>query len=359
MSDPDTDVWATIDAALPLLGAGDASSACKDLAQHLASAGELLEIPDAGDGPELVCVDGAVASEQTDTLVWIAAVATSSRRDAVRRKTAVAPVSSSTDLLKSAVMALCEMSMARQVCDEVGEAWMDGGLVTPLMSLSAALAIPDPATSAQLCDVLDAVDGAGIVEDYVHFALQGGLSALPKQDTATSYCEAWAGDDGLSHTTRNWVARQRDRTVAGLVVPPGQFLTARHGVEALRVEASPSRRGDSRAAQWAHRIDTLLGQWRSWVQPRVLYCSPADGLPGRAIKVEFTYAGGDERELAGRRATQASTGVAGTRVLEPIEQYWVDAYAKSEVQGLLAELVSAATDRLATEHPSAVRHYRT
>lgn len=359
MSDHDTDVWDTIEAALPLLGAGDAASACKDLASHLKSSGELAAIPDVGDGPELVCVDGAVASEQTDTLVWIAAVATSSRRDTVRRKTAVAPVSSSTDLLKSAVMALCEMSMARQVCDEVGEAWMDGGLVTPLMSLSAALSIPDPATSAQLCNALDAVDGAGIVEDYIHFALHGRLAALPKQDTATSYCEAWAKNDRLTDTTRNWVARQRDRTVAGLVVPPGQFLTARHGIEALRVEASPSRRGDRRAAQWAHRIDTLLDQWRSGVQPQVLYCSPLDGVPGRSIKVEFTFGDSDSLQLAGRRAAQASIGVTGTRVLEPIEQYWVDAYAKSEVQGLLVELVGMATDRLAEDHPSAVRHYRT
>lgn len=358
MTDLDTDVRDTINSAMPLLGAGDAASACADLAAMLQGSAHIADIPEVSDIPELVCVDGAVASEQTDTLVWVAAVAASSRRDDVRRKTAVIPVGSSTDAFKSAVMALCEMSMARQVCDEMGQAWMDGGLVTPLMSLSAALAIPDIATSAQLCEVLDSVDGAGIVEDYIHFALNGRLAALPKQDTATAYCEGWSGHPRLADSTRTWVARQKDRTVAGIVIPPGKYLAARHGGEALRVEASPSRRGDRRAAHWAHRIDSLLNEWRNGVQAHVLYCSPPDGVPGRAIKVEYT-AVDDDPQLAGLHAAQASAGVAGTRVIEPVEQYWVDAFAKSEVQGLLAELVTAATDALAEQHPSAVRHYRT
>ncbi|MFL0579468.1 hypothetical protein [Dietzia sp. 179-F 9C3 NHS] len=357
------DIAATIAAAEGLLGVTDSAAAYTDLTSYLRQAGLLTDLPPLPEtGSAMVCVDGAVAAEQTDTLAWIAAVATDSSSMLVRRKTMVVPVSSALDQVRSAVMALCEMSVAVELFDNDTPAWMDGGLVTPLLSVATGVQSADADTATALCDLLDAVDAAAIIDGYIDYATQGTVAALPKQDTASTYCTEWAAVEELREPTRSWLSRRRDRAVAAAVVPAGQFLVPRHGVEALRVSARPPRCGHRRATAWAHLLDDLLADWRDLVRPWVTYAVPAGASIGRAVKIEFTtpaQAGMDEvAALAGQRAAQACAGLTGTRVIEPYQQYVVDQAAKSEVRGLLARLVGQAQAALMAHHPSAVSRFR-
>ena len=310
----------------------------------------------------MVCVDGAVAAEQTDTLAWIAAVATDSSSRIIRRKTAVAPVSSGLDQFRSAVMALCEMSVAVELNDLKVPTWMDGGLVTPLLSVATGLQVADRDTATLLCDLMDSVDAAGIIDGYIDHATQGSISALPKQDTAATFCAEWSAIDELPERTRAWLARRRDRAVAASVVGPGQFLVPRAGVEALRVAAKAPASGHPRATAWARQLEALLTDWREMVNPWVTYAVPDGASVARAVKIEFTTPADADHEqvvdAAGQRAAEACAGVVGTRVVEPYQQYVVDQRAKSEVRGLLSGLVGQAQAVLLEQHPGAVSRFR-
>lgn len=356
------DITSTVAAAESLLDVTDSAAAQADLANHLRAQQLTATLPAVGDADALVCVDGAVATEQTDTLAWIAAVATDSGSRTVRHKTMVVPVSSALDQVRSAVMALCEMSVAVELFDSGIPAWMDGGLVTPLLSVATGVQSADSDTATALCDLLDAVDAQVIIDAYIDHATQGAVSALPKQDTATSFCLDWSTDDRLHEQTRSWLTRRRDRAIATSVLAPGQYLTPRPGTEALRVAAKAPQCGHRRATAWARHIDELLTDWRELVHPAVTYAVPDDAALGRAVKIEFTapeHTGHDELiALAGVRAAQACSGLTGTRVIEPYQQYVVDQLAKSEVQGLMSRLLSQAQEALMGEHPEAVTRFR-
>lgn len=358
--DASPDIAATVAVAHALMGDGDAAAATEELTAALARTDAITAVQPHPEVDAMVCVDGALAIEHSDALAWIAAVATDSTHTTLRTKTAVAPISSTVDAFSSAVMALCEMSIAREVCDEVGHAWMDGGLVTPLLSVVTGLLIEDRDTNRILCDVLADVDGAGIIEDYLHFATCGQIAALPKQDTAATFCAHWRSSlDGLAPPTRAWLGRQRDRTVAGLLLAAGHMLAPRPGVEALRVEAKIPPHADPRAEDWLSGIEELLADWRAEVKPAVTYLAPTAATTGRATKIEFTYTDDVDRDqMAALRAAQVDAGIVGSRVIEPVAQYAVDRHAKTEVKGLLAELLTAADSAFA-QSPSAVRRYRT
>lgn len=357
------DIAATIAAAETMIGATSSADAHADLAGYLRDEQLALPLPELNaEDAAMVCVDGAVACEQTDTLAWIAAVATDSTSRVMRRKTMVVPVSSSMDQVRSAVMALCEMSVAVELYDCGIDAWMDGGLVTPLLSVATAVQSADPQTATALCDLLDEVDAAAIIDGYIDHATQGSMSALPKQDTANSFCLAWSQADALDEQTRLWLPRRRDRTVAAAALGDGQFLSPRRGVEALRVAAKAPRSGHRRAAEWARVLEELMADWRELVHPWVTYAVPAGSAIGRAVKVELTApataSSTDVAELAGLRAGQACGGLTGSRVIEPYQQYVVDYLAKTEVRGLLSRLVGQAQSALMRDHPGAVSHFR-
>ncbi|PZU00895.1 MAG: hypothetical protein DI630_13450 [Gordonia sp. (in: high G+C Gram-positive bacteria)] len=357
------DITATIAAAETLIGTTSSADACTDLAAYLRNQQLVSPLPELdADQAAMVCVDGAVASEQTDALAWIAAVATDSTSRVMRRKTMVVPVSSIMDQVRSAVMALCEMSAAVELYDAGIDAWMDGGLVTPLLSVATAVQSADQQTATALCDLMDAVDAAEIIDGYIDHATQGSMSALPKQDTANSFCLSWSGAAELDEQTRAWLPRRRDRIVAASVLEPGQFLVPRRGVEALRVAAKAPRSGHRRATAWARVLEDLMADWRELVHPWVTYAVPAGSTLGRAVKIELTAAAtasdSDVLELAGLRAGQACAGLTGSRVIEPYQQYVVDHLAKTEVRGLLSRLVGQAQSVLMRDHPGAVSHFR-
>lgn len=357
------DITATIAAAESLIGATSSADACADLAAYLRAQNLMSPLPTlTADQAAMVCVDGAVASEQTDALAWIAAVATDSTSKVMRRKTMVVPVSSAMDQVRSAVMALCEMSAAVELYDYGIDAWMDGGLVTPLLSVATAVRSADQQTANALCDLMDAVDAAAIIDGYIDHATQGAVSALPKQDTASSFCLTWSGAESLDEQTRQWLPRRRDRMIAAAVLEPGQFLAPRRGMEALRVAAKPPQSGHRRATAWARILEDLMADWRELVHPWVTYAVPAGSTMGRAVKVELTAkataSDSEVLELAGLRAGQACAGLAGSRVIEPYQQYVVDDLAKTEVRGLLSRLVGQAQAVLMREHPGAVSHFR-
>lgn len=357
------DITATIAAAEMLIGASNSADAYADLADYLREQQLASPLPElSAEQSSIVCVDGAVASEQTDALAWIAAVATDSTSTVMRRKTMAVPVSSAMDQVRSAVMALCEMSAAVELYDSGIDAWMDGGLVTPLLSVATAVQSADHQTATALCDLMDEVDAAAIIDGYVDHATQGSVSALPKQDTANSFCLSWSEAEALDEQTRVWLPRRRDRTVAAAALEPGQFLSPRRGVEALRVAAKQPRSGHRRATAWARALEELMADWRELVHPWVTYAVPAGSTLGRAVKVELTApataSDHDIAELAGLRAGQACAGLAGSRVIEPYQQYVVDHLAKNEVRGLLSRLVGQAQAALLRDHPGAVSHFR-
>lgn len=195
------DIAATIAAAETMIGATSSADAHADLAGYLRDEQLALPLPELNaEDAAMVCVDGAVACEQTDTLAWIAAVATDSTSRVMRRKTMVVPVSSSMDQVRSAVMALCEMSVAVELYDCGIDAWMDGGLVTPLLSVATAVQSADPQTATALCDLLDEVDAAAIIDGYIDHATQGSMSRCPNRTRRTR--SAWRGRRPTPWTSR-------------------------------------------------------------------------------------------------------------------------------------------------------------
>lgn len=351
------DVDATVGAARVLIGSEDASSARAEVRSMLEHADVFLPAGETVGTSR--CVDGAVAVEQAESLAWIAAVAADNRKHIVRPKTAVVPVSSAVEHVSSATMALCELSVALDVCDQDGRVWLDGGLVTSLLSISAALHVPDAITRHAFCDLLDAVGADSIVDDFVDYAATGALVALPKQDTATSYCTTWASEDGIGDNTQRWLSRQRDRAVAGSIMPRGTFLAPRFGVEARRLEVKPLGTADARAEAWISTLDAAAAAWREHVRPYVAYLAPAKGPAGRAVKIECTVADGDDpTAVVAAHAAEINAAIKGSRIIEPYQQHLVDQAVKREVPGVLSELVGAARQALSDAHPEAVRHYR-
>jgi len=124
------DTTPVIGDALKLLGRTDPNA--RDNLTTALTAQDLIKTHRALSPQPLVCVDGAVASTQTDVLLWTAATAANSDNDHSIIHQGVAPIGPSTDRLRSAMMALCEMEMALYASKSAETVWMDGGLARPL-----------------------------------------------------------------------------------------------------------------------------------------------------------------------------------------------------------------------------------
>lgn len=77
-----------------ILGTADPHSPTR-LREHLLAKGEISDYSHFSTPQPLVCVDGALATHQTDVLVWVAAAASDSESTSTARTVAVAPVSTS------------------------------------------------------------------------------------------------------------------------------------------------------------------------------------------------------------------------------------------------------------------------
>ncbi|MBM4568990.1 hypothetical protein GS489_00335 [Rhodococcus hoagii] len=273
----------------------------------------------------------------------------------------VLPVSPSVERARSMLMALCELAAALQTVDTNHVAWVDGSLATPLISIATGLLVIDPVIAEIVCATLADCGADDLVADYVHFALQGRLRALPKQDTASGFCQMWAQQIGEAG---DWLATQSDRITATGVLEPGEYLGPRPAVEALRVAAKTSADAPRAVRAWAQTIDDILEHWRQELHAYVTYVLPASA-PMRAVKIEYTLpaetpsldAAADD--LAAVLAARAGETMIGTRVLEPLPQHQADSLAKRDVTALITQLVGAASTAFRDTHPAAVRHYRT
>jgi hypothetical protein len=273
----------------------------------------------------------------------------------------VMPVGSHTDRTRSMLMALCELASALQTVDLHGEVWMDGSLATPLISIATGLLVTDETAMSLVCDALAEYNADGLVGDYIHYASLGKIRALPKQDTASGFCELWARQVTDPELVA-WLMTQRDRMIATDILAAGQFLAPRRASEAGRVEAKVPAAASAEARAWAGTLDELLAYWRNDVAAYVTYALPASAT-SRAVKVEFTVdADADDSailELAGEVSARAGESMLGARIREPLPQHKADSRAKRQVTSLVTSLTSAAQVRFRHTHPAAVRHYRT
>ncbi|WP_137726576.1 hypothetical protein [Prescottella subtropica] len=349
--------------AAQLLDSIDPQQRRHELRDHLTATHAVRVVPDHPDPtePALICVDGAVAHDQTDALVWIAAVGVNSTSTVNVPATMVLPVSPTVERARSMLMALCELAAALQTADTNHVAWVDGSLATPLISIATGLLVTDPVVADLVCTTLTDCGADALIADYVHYALQGRLRALPKQDTASGFCQVWAQQLG---TAGDWLTTQSDRITATAILEPGEHLRPRPAVEALRVAAKTSADTPPAVRAWAQTIDEILDHWRHELHAYVTYVLPASA-PMRAVKIEYTLptdtpdieAAADT--LAATLAARAGDTMIGTRVLEPLPQHQADTLAKREVTALITQLVGAASTTFRDTHPAAVRHYRT
>jgi hypothetical protein len=348
--------------AAQLLGESDPRQYRQQLADHLALLEAMHPVPAVKpEWSAVVCVDGGVASEQTDALTWIAAVGVNSANDPDSAAALVIPVGSHAERVRSMLMALCELATALQTIESHGEVWMDGSLATPLISVVTGLLVSDGVTSELICQALSDYNADVLFGDFIHYASLGKVRALPKQDTASSYCEQWAKQVRNGELAA-WLMMQKDRIVATQVLRPGHFLQPRRGKEAARVEASVPASASAAAKGWAAQFEELLSYWRSAVDTYVTYALPTDSIT-RAVKIEYTAAHGTDEvevlELAGTLCARATQSILGSRILEPLPQHQADRLAKSQVTSLITQLTSAAQLAFRDTHPAAVRHYRT
>ncbi|MDN5760203.1 MAG: hypothetical protein L0H59_17050, partial [Tomitella sp.] len=257
-------------------------------------------------------------------------------------------------------MALCEMAASLQVLDAQGEVWLDGSLATPLISVGTGLLVADDAAARLISDTLTDCNADALISDFVHYATLGRIRAMPKQDTASGYCQRWA--DALDGPEGDWIGGQRDRTTIGGLLQPGEYLTPRPAHEALQVTTKVGRDSPEPMRAWAALLDELLGHWRSEVDAYVTYMIPA-AAGDRAVKIEYTMPaeadGADTSAMAGALAMRVSETMVGARIREPLPQHTADTLAKREVTVLLGQLTSAASTAFRGRYPSAVTHYRT
>lgn len=327
---------------------------------HLRSEQAIHQLPAGGQDEPIVCVDGAVAHDQADALTWIAAVGVSSDRAATVPATMVLPVTTGIDRTRSMLMALCEMAAALEVLDQHGEVWLDGSLATPLISVGTGLLVADESASRLVSDTLTQCNADVLIGDFVHYATLGRIRAMPKQDTASGFCELWAA--ALDGPAADWLAGQRDRTTVGGLLRPGEYLLPRPAHEALQVTAKVGQESPDAMRSWAAMLNELLDHWRSEVDAYVTYMIPA--VAGdRAVKIEYTMpaeASPDAvAETAGALAARASSTMVGARIREPLPQHVADTLAKREVTVLIDQLTGAASSKFRARFPSAVTHYRT
>lgn len=345
-----------IDDARHLLGDAD-PQACNNLTAALQDS-QAIATHNFVQPQHLVCIDGAVASTQTDVLVWTAAVAGNSGNDDIISYQLVSGVSSATDRLRSAAMALCEMRMALQAAESAGEVWMDGSLTTPLLSVSTAISGANEAIADTLANLLERTSSMKTIESYIELAKSGNLRALPKQDTATGFAEDWSELPILATSTQNWVAERNDHVLARGVLKPGEYLLARRAREALRVKIRTTEDMPPVAREWADALDPLLRAWRTSVSAHVTYAMPHVGT-GRPVKIEYTTSNGEDAHNVARSVVEtACSHIAGVQVVEPLPQFLVDATVKKQVTTDMLDMMRYAHQQLGGHFPEAVKEYR-
>lgn len=351
------DTYSLINDARDLLGVAD-PQACQNLTAALHDLQAIASHQQLPPQP-LVCIDGAVASTQTDVLVWTAAVAGNSDADNSITHQLVTSINPSTERLRSAAMAICEMKMALQVAESVESVWMDGSLSTPLLSVSTAISGANEAIADTVTELLERTDALKTIADYVELACAGRLRALPKQDTAQGFSEDWRELPILADATSRWIGERNDHVLARSVLTPGEHLAARRAREALRVKIRTSEDMPAGTKTWADALNPVFRAWRTGVAAYVTYAMPNVGT-GRPVKVEFTTSGLDiTAEVTKNVVETACSHIAGVQVVEPLPQYLVDATVKKQVTTEMLDLMRFAHQQLGGHYPEAVNEYRT
>lgn len=300
------------------------------------------------------CVDGAVADDQTDALVWVTAVGvahTDGRANHTATTSAVVPVSGDTERLRSALMATCELSASTAWKDRM--VFIDGGLATPLISVAQGLTVRDPDVAASIEQHYQDSDITEVVNTYLDRLLVGKIAALPKQDTATGYIDLWTTSlgDSLPDSQRQMLSRLRDRPVISGLLQPGEMLHPRPATELTRTEAKSPEGYDASSA-----LDDAYGRMRQADGLHVTYFKPTR-LPTRVIKVEYLERDPDGFTDGRTLAAMLDTQTRGPRMKEPLMQHQVDQAAKRLVTANLSTITSMAAR--AIDNPSATGHYRT
>lgn len=355
--------------ARTLMGGPNGAQLLDQLRGLLEPRGWFKDVPDAAEPQPMVVVDGADIVEQADTLAWLSAVAASSCRTWQHTYWQVAPAGGDAGRVAQTAMALSEMRTAVQVAaaDPAGTSpavWMDGALVTPLVSVAAnmrVLADLDQGGRAML-QVLDDLDAETVLADYTAAAAAGRIAALPKQDTRSGYTALWgkaAAATGLTDLA-GFLAGRRDRQVITPLLGAEQMTAPRP--ETVVSVAEPPRIPAGAASdtrQWVKVVQDMVEAWAQTVAPVGFYVAAAS-LPGHPIKVEFqprpdTPPGTDAARLAATVVSQT----AGPWMREPYPQYSVDGWCKQLVQDTQAGLLSAARTHLGGDSAWAVARYRT
>lgn len=309
-----------------------------------------------GRVPGAAFIDGAVAHEQTDALLWVAATGVSladDRPSTVNTATGVAPVSGDTERLRSGLMACCELEAA--TASDEALIFMDGGLATPLISVAQALLVHDPDVRQSIRERYARVDVASLLDRYVDMVEEGRVVALPKQDTASGYATAWATayEHEFPHPdTSLALARMRDRPLAGALLRPGEMLRPRPAQELARTELKHEN-GDPLAARLAPHYDRLARAENL----HVMYVQPRR-LTDRVIKAEYREADPTTWATGQSLAALVDGVTIGPRVKEPMPQYQVDGAAKKSVTSTLAALMQDAQTALDGD-AGATSRYRT
>ena len=330
-----------------------ARAAAATIRAHAATADLTHPIPDlVGEPIRAGFVDGAVAAEQTDALTWVTACGI--RQDPAATGVefathAVAPVSSDTERARSALMASCELLAATTAPPEL--VVMDGGLLTPLLSVAHGLTVNDPDVARVLADRYREIDLPAVVAAYIDLVEAGRVAALPKQDTATGYIETWSKllRDPEAHVA---MIRLRDRALLTETLTPGQWVTPRPAVEARRIEVRGATDG---AGQIALSLDTQFERVRALQTMFVTYFAPRR-MSGRVIKVEYVESDPAQWERGQRLIAFLDGETIGPRVKEPLPQHQVDVAAKRLVTANMASVLREATTQL--ESNAATAHYR-
>lgn len=301
------------------------------------------------------CVDGAVASEQTDAVTWTTCVGVRQSPgldDVVVPCATVTPVGAETDRVRGALMASAEVAAALSTPPE-RQVFMDGGIATPLVSIAQGLAVTAPAAMDAIHEHYTHIDMPGLVADYVEAVLAGQIAALPKQDTSSAYSAAWAREH--AHTVDAEVAQTlaglRDRPTLTAVLRPGEWFTPRLADEMRHVEAKMMTRDGLRPA----RVDAHYARLREHDALHVLYFKPSL-LPERVIKVEYRETDPGTWADARRLIALLDSQTLGPRIREPIMQHEADAAAKQHVTLAMGEVMATATAALGFD---AVAAYRT
>lgn len=330
------------------------------LRRHLAEAEAILDYTTGDqDGAtatlEPAFVDGAVADEQTDALVWVAAVAaaqTSGRVDHQEVVCDVAPVSGDTDRLRAALMATCELLAATTWDDRM--TFMDGGLATPMISIAQGVSVRDYDVASSLAARYRDIGITDVVGTYLDRLQAGQVAALPKQDTAHGYIDLIANSlaEDLTATQQQALNRMRDRPVIGGLLNAGEMIRPRPAVELARTQMKPA--AEDRPLPYG--LDAAYRRLQETAGIHVAYFKPTR-LASRVIKMEYL-----EHDTTGyttgktlARILDAQT--VGPRMKEPLGQHRVDEAAKRLVTANLSTITSMAA-RLMND-PAATAHYRT